>query len=342
MFKGIIPEDDLQLSDSEEDSDDQVAEKPPSSLAPPREKQMLLLVRDCPGSQQKSAHSPGSHQRRAEDGEVRGVRKQDLERRITDTRDKSCQKRKREVEKEIDWKKKKSDKETKSLQSSAQEDSSKLKQHPVEYYIKEAKRLKHKADTMDDRTGRAFQYLDAALSFIEYGIALESDPTEPKSASSVFSGTIDLLKFIMRLKSFTDSTASSQDKIFAVLCMRCQSLLHMAMFRYKKHIAMKYSRILNDHFRSSSRSTQAPSLCVARSTGMTSYAGSGYSENSIGSSVTVPYNIPNITSAYINISSYILYACDIWEKADALAGKNTWCCCCHSSLPSRLSDGPVV
>ncbi|XP_074721056.1 AF4/FMR2 family member 1-like [Strix uralensis] len=131
----------------------------------------------------------------------------------------------------------------------------------------------------------------------------------------------NMKEFIMTLKSFTDSTASSQDKIFAVLCMRCQSLLHMAMFRYKKDTALKYSRILNEHFKSSSRSTQAPSPCVARSTGMT-YAGS-YSRNSNGSAVTVPYNIPNITSAYVNITSHILYACDIWEKADALAGKNT-------------------
>ncbi|CAM9169845.1 unnamed protein product, partial [Bubo scandiacus] len=172
-----------------------------------------------------------------------------------------------------------------------------------------------------DKTGRAFQYLDAALSFIEYGLALESDPRDPKCASSVFSGTIDLLKFIMTLKSFTDSTASSCDKIFAVLCMRCQSLLHMAMCRYKKDTALKYSGILSDHFKSSSRSTQAPSPCVARSTGMT-YAGS-YSGNINGSAVTVPYDVPNITSAYVNITSHILYACDIWEKADALAGKNT-------------------
>ncbi|XP_026722272.1 AF4/FMR2 family member 1-like [Athene cunicularia] len=107
----------------------------------------------------------------------------------------------------------------------------------------------------------------------------------------------------------------------SVHSMRCQSLLHMAMFRYKKDAAMKYSRILNDHFKSSSRSTQLHSPCAAKSTGMT-YAGS-YSGNSIGSSVTVPYNIPNITSACISITSYILYACDIWEKANALARKNT-------------------
>ncbi|NXI89600.1 AFF1 protein, partial [Psophia crepitans] len=213
------------------------------------------------------------------------------------------------------------------------------KQHSVEYYIEEAKKLKHKADAMTEKTGKAFQYLDAALSFIEYGIALESDAPAPKSAYSIFSDTIDLIKFTMTLKSFTDSLASSQEKIFAVLCMRCQAILHMAMFRYKKDTAIKYSRILNDHFKSSSRVTQAPSPCVARSTGMPSPlspmpspAGSVGSQpgsnasncsgNSIGSSVTVPSNFPSITSSYINITSYILYAYDIWEQAHALARKN--------------------
>ena len=61
------------------------------------------------------------------------------------------------------------------------------------------------------------------------------------------------------------------------------------------------------------------------------YAGS-YSGNSIGSAVPVPYDIPNITSAYVSITSHILYACDIWEKADALAGKNT-----GKFLPSGFS-----
>ncbi|XP_065489504.1 AF4/FMR2 family member 1 isoform X1 [Caloenas nicobarica] len=213
------------------------------------------------------------------------------------------------------------------------------KQHPMEYYIEEAKRLKHKADAMTDKTGKAFQYLEAALFFIEYGIAMESDGPAPKSGYSIFSDTIDLIKFIMTLISFTDSSASSHEKIFAVLCMRCQSILHMAMFRYKKDTAIKYSRILNDHFKSSSRVTQAPSPCVARSTGMpsplspmpspassaNSQPGSNASNcsgNSIGSSLTVPYTIPSITSSYVNITSYILYAYDIWEQADALARKN--------------------
>lgn len=45
-----------------------------------------------------------------------------------------------------------------------------------------------------DKTGKAFQYLDAALSFIEYGIAMESDASAPKSAYSIFADTIDLIK----------------------------------------------------------------------------------------------------------------------------------------------------
>ncbi|NWH50484.1 AFF1 protein, partial [Fregata magnificens] len=432
---------------------------------PIREKKLLSPVRDSPTPQSLMVKidlpllsrvpqppGKGSHQKRAEAKELPGARKQDLERKTTDTPDKSLQKRKREVEKEFDRKKMKSEKETKSLQSSANKESSKLKaskasfetqkkdlllppplppmspacpapkstkmsqkrprsesgelltmdntarnksnhkdplfskhkkaernhaelsksikgsagdvtnpfpvpslpngtskprrpqlnfekQHPMEYYIEEAKRLKHKADAMTDKTGKAFQYLDAALSFIEYGIALESDAPAPKSAYSIFSDTIDLIKFIMTLKSFTDSSASSHEKIFAILCMRCQSILHMAMFRYKKDTAIKYSRILNDHFKSSSRLTQAPSPCVARSTGMpsplspmpspassvSSQPGSNASNcsgNSIGSSITVPCNIPSITSSYVNITSYILYAYDIWEQADALARKN--------------------
>ncbi|NWI09946.1 AFF1 protein, partial [Crypturellus soui] len=213
------------------------------------------------------------------------------------------------------------------------------KLYPIEHYIEEAKKLKHKADAMTDRVGKAFQYLESALAFIEYGIALELDTPAPKSAYSILADTMELIKFVMRLKHFTDSSASSHEKIFAVLCMRCQAVLHMAMFRYKKDTAVKYSRILNDHFKSSSRVTQAPSPCVARSTGtpsplspLPSPASSGSSQpgsnasscggSSVGSSVSVPCNIPIITSSYVNITSYVLYAYDIWEHADALARKN--------------------
>ncbi|NWZ82373.1 AFF1 protein, partial [Poecile atricapillus] len=218
-------------------------------------------------------------------------------------------------------------------------------QHSKEYYIEQAQRLKHKADAMTDKTGKAFQYLEAALLFIEYGIALESDVLEPKSAYSIFSDTIVLIKFIMTLKPFADSSVSSHGKIFAVLHMRCQSILHMAMFGYKKDTAMRYSRLLNDHFKvGHSRMFMMVFLFCCRSTGLPSPlspipspAGSVSSQqgsndsngighnnigNSTGSTVTVSCHISSVTSSYVNITSYILHAYEIWEKADALARKN--------------------
>ncbi|KAJ7413658.1 hypothetical protein BTVI_42886 [Pitangus sulphuratus] len=214
------------------------------------------------------------------------------------------------------------------------------RQHSKEYYFKQAQKLKHQADAMTDKTGKAFQYLEAALLFIEYGIALESDALEPKSAYSILSDTIVLIKFIMTLKPFADSSVSPHGKIFAVLRMRCQSILHMSMFGYKKDTAMRYSRLLNDHFKSNFRVIQVPSPGVARSTGLPSPlspipspAGSVSSQpgsndsnstghNSVGSTVTVSSHISSVTSSYVNITSYILHAYEIWEKADTLARKN--------------------
>lgn len=46
--------------------------------------------------------------------------------------------------------------------------------------------------------------------------------------------------------------------------LRCQSLLNMAMFRCKRDSAMKYSRTLSEHFKSTSKVAQAPSPCTAR------------------------------------------------------------------------------
>ncbi|XP_053831037.1 AF4/FMR2 family member 1 isoform X3 [Vidua macroura] len=422
---------------------------------PPTHEHLVVKIDLCHLEKVPQPPRKNGHQRKAESKDLPGVRKQDLKRKATDTPEESLAKKKRGEKEETDRKKMKSEKKPKSLQSSANKDSSKLKaskassetqkkevlpplpavsaaqpapksanmtqkrprnetneppamdnpakkksnhkdplfakhrkvegndtelskgikgsagdvtkpfpvpslpngtskprrpllkfekQHSKEYYIEQAQRLKHKADAMTDKTGKAFQYLEAALLFIEYGIALESDVLEPKSAYSIFSDTIVLIKFIMTLKPFADSSVSSHGKIFAVLRMRCQSILHMAMFGYKKDTAMRYSRLLNDHFKSNFRVIQAPSPGVARSTGLPSPlspipspAGSvssqpgsndsngvGHSSigNSTGSTVTVSCHISSVTSSYVNITSYILHAYEIWEKADALARKN--------------------
>ncbi|KAL4679334.1 hypothetical protein H8959_008984 [Pygathrix nigripes] len=207
----------------------------------------------------------------------------------------------------------------------------------ADLHMREAKKLKQKAELMTDKVGKAFKYLEAVLSLIECGIATESESLASKSAYSVYSETVDLIKFIMSLKSFSDATAPTQEKIFAVLCMRCQSILNMAMFRCKKDIAIKYSRTLNKHFESSSKVAQAPSPCIARSTGTpsplspmpspASSVGSQSSAGSVGSSgvaatISTPVTIQNMTSSYVTITSHVLTAFDLWEQAEALTRKN--------------------
>uniref|UniRef100_A0A8C9QG81 AF4/FMR2 family member 1 n=1 Tax=Spermophilus dauricus TaxID=99837 RepID=A0A8C9QG81_SPEDA len=213
----------------------------------------------------------------------------------------------------------------------------KFDKQQADFHMREAKKLKCKAESMTDKVGKAFKYLEAILSFIECGIAMESESPASKSAYSVYSETVDLIKFTMSLKSFSDATAPTQEKIFAVLCMRCQSLLNMAMFRCKKDVAIKYSRTLNEHFKSSSKVAQAPSPCIARSTGTpsplspmpspASSAGSQSSAGSMGSSgmtatISTPVTIQNMTSSYVTITSHVLTAFDLWEQAEVLARKN--------------------
>lgn len=202
--------------------------------------------------------------------------------------------------------------------------------------MKEAKKLKSKAEAMVDKTGKAFKYLEAVLSFIECGMATESE-SSAKAAYAIYSETVELIRFTMSLKPFSDTTAPAQEKIFTVLCLRCQSLVNMALFRCKKDTVMKYSRTLSDHFKSSSKVAQAPSPCMARSTGvpsplspMPSPASSVGSQSSVGSmgnsggtaTISTPVTIQNMTSAYVNLTSHVLKAVDLWDQAEALTKKN--------------------
>lgn len=41
---------------------------------------------------------------------------------------------------------------------------------------------------------KALRYLEAALSFVESGVAMETEPQTPKSAYTMFSETVDLIR----------------------------------------------------------------------------------------------------------------------------------------------------
>ncbi|XP_068026364.1 AF4/FMR2 family member 1-like [Melanerpes formicivorus] len=185
------------------------------------------------------------------------------------------------------------------------------KKQQVKYYQGEIKRLKDKGDAIPHFIGKGIQYLDAALCFAEYGMGLEWDAPPPRSASHIFRDTIELIRLITTMKSFVDSSPTPHEEILLLLCMRCQSLLHMAMLQHKRDTAMKYCGILSHHFESSSRATRAPSASAASS-----------SATRNESAVSVPTHVPLITSCYVEVTSLIFPACDTWEEAEVLARKN--------------------
>ncbi|KFQ58641.1 AF4/FMR2 family member 4, partial [Pelecanus crispus] len=131
--------------------------------------------------------------------------------------------------------------------------------YSADHYLQEAKKLKHNADALSDRFEKAVHYLDAVVSFIECGNALEKNAQESKSPFPMYSETVELIKYTMKLKNYLAPDATAADKRLAVLCLRCQSLLYLRLFKLKKESALKYSKTLTEHLKNSYNNSQAPS-----------------------------------------------------------------------------------
>ncbi|XP_030304865.1 AF4/FMR2 family member 2 isoform X3 [Calypte anna] len=208
--------------------------------------------------------------------------------------------------------------------------------HNADYYMQEAKKLKHKADALLEKFGKAVNYADAALSFIECGNAMERDPLEAKSPYTMYSETVELIRYAMRLKNFTGSSATEGDKKLAVLCYRCLSLLYLRMFKLKKDHAMKYSRSLMEYFKNSSKASQAPSpwggngkstetpspMSLSPSPISSAGSGTGTTSSSSAGTITIPQRIHHMAASHVNITNNVLRSYEHWDMADKLTKEN--------------------
>ncbi|XP_050948585.1 AF4/FMR2 family member 4 isoform X2 [Labeo rohita] len=204
--------------------------------------------------------------------------------------------------------------------------------HSADHYLQEAKKLKHNADALMDRFEKAVYYLDAVVSFIECGNALEKSAQEAKSPFPMYAETVELIKYTMKLKSYMAPDATSADKRLAVLCLRCQALLYLRLFKLRKESALKYSKTLTEHLKNSLSNTQAPSPGVANKTagmpspvspklspGSAGSYSSSSSSQSASSSVTIPQRIHQMAASYVQVTSNFLYAIEVWDQAEQLA-----------------------
>uniref|UniRef100_A0A4W4H638 AF4/FMR2 C-terminal homology domain-containing protein n=1 Tax=Electrophorus electricus TaxID=8005 RepID=A0A4W4H638_ELEEL len=206
--------------------------------------------------------------------------------------------------------------------------------HSADHYLQEAKKLKHNADALMDRFEKAVYYLDAVVSFIECGNALEKSAQEAKSPFPMYAETVDLIKYTMKLKSYMAPDATSADKRLAVLCLRCQSLLYLRLFKLRKESALKYSKTLTEHLKVTL--LRAAPIPPVRGTGIKaagmpspvspklspgsagSYSSSSSSQSS-SSSVTIPQRIHQMAASYVQVTSNFLYATEVWDQAEQLA-----------------------
>ncbi|XP_060105303.1 AF4/FMR2 family member 2 isoform X2 [Heteronotia binoei] len=208
--------------------------------------------------------------------------------------------------------------------------------HNADYYMQEAKKLKHKADALLEKFGKAVNYADAALSFIECGNAMERDPLEAKSPYTMYSETVELIRYAMRLKNFTGSSATEGDKKLAVLCYRCLSLLYLRMFKLKKDHAMKYSRSLMEYFKNSSKVSQAPSpwggngkstetpspMSLSPSPISSLGTATATAGSSSAGTITIPQRIHHMAASHVNITNNVLRSYEHWDMADKLTKEN--------------------
>uniref|UniRef100_A0A3Q3JYY3 AF4/FMR2 C-terminal homology domain-containing protein n=1 Tax=Monopterus albus TaxID=43700 RepID=A0A3Q3JYY3_MONAL len=207
--------------------------------------------------------------------------------------------------------------------------------HSADHYLQEAKKLKHNADALLDRFEKAVYYLDAVVSFIECGNALEKSAQEAKSPFPMYAETVELIKYTMKLKSYMAPDATSADKRLAVLCLRCQSLLYLRLFKLRKDSALKYSKTLTEHLKNSLSNTQAPSPGMGnKAAGMPSpvspklspgtagsYSAVSNSSSSASSSVTIPQRIHQMAASYVQVTSNFLYATEVWDQAEQLSNE---------------------
>ncbi|CAH2277028.1 AF4 FMR2 family member 4 [Pelobates cultripes] len=209
--------------------------------------------------------------------------------------------------------------------------------HSADHYLLEAKKVKHKADALSDRFEKAVLYLDAVLSFIECGNALEKSVEESKSPFRMYGETLELIKYTLKLACPAAPDATSDDKRLAVLCLCCQSLLYLRLFKLKKESALEDSKTLTEYLNISYGNSQAPSPTRgSKSVSMpfpvspklspgnsNSYSSNVSNTTGDRSFVTIPQKIHQMTASYVQDTSNFLYATEIWDQAEQLCAEQS-------------------
>uniref|UniRef100_UPI00358E6158 AF4/FMR2 family member 3-like isoform X2 n=1 Tax=Myxine glutinosa TaxID=7769 RepID=UPI00358E6158 len=190
--------------------------------------------------------------------------------------------------------------------------------------LQEARKLKHKADNMVDPSWKAVTYMQAALFYIECGIVMEEDSIEAKMVYNMYCKTLEIIRHAISLQKFATSNASSNDKKLSTICYRCLSLLYLHLFCFKKDSALKYSKILMDHFKNTSLTAraQSPGKDRATTTLCSPLLDTSTSATAGPRTLSIPQYVVHMTTSHLHITNQLLHSYNAWEQAEALAKEN--------------------
>uniref|UniRef100_A0A2K5P2T1 ALF transcription elongation factor 4 n=1 Tax=Cercocebus atys TaxID=9531 RepID=A0A2K5P2T1_CERAT len=186
--------------------------------------------------------------------------------------------------------------------------------YSADHYLQEAKKLKHNADALSDRFEKAVYYLDAVVSFIECGNALEKNAQESKSPFPMYSETVDLIKYTMKLKNYLAPDATAADK-------RLTNLYILNAFMKKELVVLDFIMLTIFLFLLCSKAVGMPSPVSPKLSPGNSgnYSSGASSASASGSSVTIPQKIHQMAASYVQVTSNFLYATEIWDQAEQLS-----------------------
>lgn len=178
-----------------------------------------------------------------------------------------------------------------------------------EFYLQNAKKLKHTADKETDRTIQLCKYLEAVLFFILTGNAMEQKQLhvhEPEKVGFMYRETLQLIKHIV--PKFTKSRPAHReipttDHKLLALCYRCQSLLSLRLSRLKLKEMRELSKIIQ---------AQAPEVPAA-------------SSSQSAPPVTLPPHLYACMRKQLNMHAELMGAHENWYQADYLIDKHPSC-----------------
>ncbi|XP_077558800.1 uncharacterized protein LOC144174167 isoform X3 [Haemaphysalis longicornis] len=133
-----------------------------------------------------------------------------------------------------------------------------------DYFLCEAKRLKHEADREVHRTSQAVKYLEAVLYFILTGNAMEHGRADLDNVYRMYKETLTLIKHISsKFQKLQNDAYGSIDNKLAVLSLRCQSLLYKKLYELHKNDVRENMRALSDFQKGSLGKLASPPLAPA-------------------------------------------------------------------------------